>query len=52
MNNGEDTLASYPGSILMSDTTIVQRRRLIESYATTMDLFGEGYLVRVEVLPT
>lgn len=51
MDDGEDTFASDPGAVLVFDTAVVQRGRLVVSNTPSMDLLGERDLFRMKVLP-
>lgn len=51
IDQGKDTFATHPSSILVLDLTIVQHSSLIKLYAPTMNLSRKGDLVRMEVLP-
>lgn len=51
MDDGEDTFASDPGTVLVLDPAVVQRGRLVVSDTSSMDLLGERDLFRMKVLP-
>lgn len=51
VDNGEDTFTSDPGAILVFDATVIQDSGFVEFDASSMYLFGENYLIFVEVVP-
>lgn len=51
VDNSEDTFASDPIAVLVSDATIIQRCCLVESDAPTVNVLGKRNLVWMKVLP-
>jgi hypothetical protein len=47
----EDTFAANPGTILVSDATIVQHGSFVKIDASAMNFFGKDNLISMEVVP-
>ena len=52
MDDGEDTLATYPRAILMLDATVIENCSFIKVYTATMNGFGKNDLISMEKVPT
>ena len=51
MDDGEDTLATYPRAVLVLDATVIENCSFIEVYTATMNGFGKHDLISMEEVP-
>jgi hypothetical protein len=52
MDDSKDAFTSDVVAVLVFDATIVQGRRFVESNSARVDVFCEGNLLWMEILPT